>query len=116
MESLLVNNISGSVSSTVESLENSVDSVKTNINRLTEVADEVTASSERAGAMQTYLKEVVDLLNSQEQAVHRITHSVNELFEVSGNTSKQTDTLYDLSNALGVAANDLNQVVDRFTL
>lgn len=112
----LIDGISSIINSTVSSLEASVTDAKSNIDHLTTLADEITDSSERAGRMQDFMHEIVALMNSQEQAVERITGAVNDLFDVSSDASRQTDELHDLSGSLSNAANDLNYVVDRFKL
>lgn len=112
----LIEGISSSVNSTVLALETSVHEANSNIEHLTSLADEVTGNSERAGQVRQFMQHVVALINSQEQAVERITSAVNALFEVSSDASRQTDELHDLSGSLSVAANDLNNVVDRFKL
>ncbi len=112
----LVEGISGSVSTTVEALENSVGNAKSNIDRLTSLADETTLSSQRVQEMRTSMMEVDDLMVSQGQAVQRITSTVSSLVDVSSDANRQTIELSELSGNLDAAAADLNRVVDRFSL
>ena len=112
----LVEGISGSVSATVEALENSVNNAKHNIERLTGLANETTQSSQRVQEMRASMMEVDSLMESQGQAVHRITSTVSALVDVSSDANRQTVELSELSSNLGTAASDLNRVVDRFSL
>ncbi|HEX22817.1 MAG TPA: methyl-accepting chemotaxis protein, partial [Chromatiales bacterium] len=112
----LVEGISGSVSTTVDALENSVGNAKSNIDRLTSLADETTLSSQRVQEMRTSMMEVDDLMVSQGQAVQRITSTVSALVDVSSDANRQTIELSELSGNLDAAATDLNKVVDRFNL
>ncbi|VAX01899.1 hypothetical protein MNBD_GAMMA20-173 [hydrothermal vent metagenome] len=112
----LVEGISGSVSTTVDALENSVGNAKSNIDRLTSLANETTLSSQRVQEMRTSMMEVDDLMASQGQAVQRITSTVSALVDVSSDANRQTIELSELSGNLDAAATDLNKVVDRFNL
>lgn len=112
----LVEGISGSVGTTVEALESSVGDAKSNIDRLTSLADETTLSSQRVQEMRTSMMEVDNLMESQGQAVHRITSTVSALVDVSSDASRETVELSELSSNLDSAATDLNKVVDRFSL
>ncbi len=112
----LVEGISGSVSTTVEALENSVGNAKSNIDRLTSLAEETTLSSQRVQEMRSSMMEVDSLMESQGQAVQRITTTVSTLVGVSSNANQQTVELSELSGNLDAAAADLNKVVDRFNL
>ncbi|NOX43506.1 MAG: methyl-accepting chemotaxis protein [Gammaproteobacteria bacterium] len=112
----LVGGISGNVSSTVNALEASVTDAKKNIDRLTILAGEATNSSERVQEMRQSMLEVDGLVDTQKQAVERITSAVASLFDVSSDANLETDQLNELSLNLEHAANDLNKVVDRFRL
>ncbi len=112
----LVEGISSSVSTTVGALENSVGNAKSNIDRLTNLANETTLSSQRVQEMRTSMMEVDDLMASQGQAVQRITSTVSALVDVSSDANRQTIELSELSGNLDTAATDLNKVVDRFNL
>ncbi|HEB92852.1 MAG TPA: methyl-accepting chemotaxis protein [Gammaproteobacteria bacterium] len=112
----LVEGISGSVSTTVGALENSVGNAKSNIDRLTGLANETTLSSQRVQEMRTSMMEVDNLMASQGQAVQRITSTVSALVDVSSDANRQTIELSELSSNLDAAATDLNKVVDRFNL
>ncbi len=112
----LVEGISGSVSTTVGALENSVGNAKSNIDRLTGLANETTLSSQRVQEMRTSMMEVDNLMASQGQAVQRITSTVSALVDVSSDANRQTIELSELSGNLDAAATDLNKVVDRFNL
>ncbi len=112
----LVEGISSSVSTTVDALENSVGNAKSNIDRLTNLANETTLSSQRVQEMRTSMMEVDDLMASQGQAVQRITSTVSALVDVSSDANRQTIELSELSGNLDTAATDLNKVVDRFNL
>lgn len=112
----LVEGISGSVMVTVEALEGSVVDARDNIARLTRLASEATDCSSRASDMREFMVEVVGMMESQNQAVERITSAVSALFQVSGDASKQTDELRTLSQLMGGGAADLNQLVDQFRL
>ena len=112
----LVEGMSSNVKNTVEALETSVVDAKKNIDRLTILADESTISSERVQEMRQSMLEVDGLMNSQKQAVERITSAVTTLFDVSSDANHETDQLNELSLNLKHAATDLNTVVDRFRL
>ena len=112
----LIEGMSGNVNTTVEALELSVADAKKNIDRLTILADESTSSSERVQEMRQSLLEVEGFMDSQKQAVERITSAVTTLFDVSSDANRETDQLNELSRNLEDAAADLNTVVDRFKL
>jgi len=112
----LVEGISGSVNTTVDALESSVNNAKSNIEQLTSLADETTLSSQRVQEMRTSMMEVDNLMESQGQAVHRITSTVSALVDVSSDASRETIELSELSKNLDSAATDLKKVVDRFSL
>ncbi|MGD8566726.1 MAG: methyl-accepting chemotaxis protein [Gammaproteobacteria bacterium] len=112
----LIEGVSTSVAETVNSLESSVKDAKTKIEHLTELATEVNNSSERAEQMREFMREIVALMKSQEQAVMRITNSVTSLYDVSSGAGQQSNALHELSGSLRDAAQDLNQTVDRFVL
>lgn len=114
--SSLVDEISSSVHATVAALESSVSDANHNIERLTRLATEVTGSSQCAGALQEFVAEVSKLMDSQGQAMNRITNAVTSLFELSAQTNQKIEILHDLSETLDSASTDLSAVVDRFTV
>ena len=112
----LIEGISSSVGSTVDALEGSVSNAKSNIERLTGLADETTRSSQRVQDMRTSMMEVDSLVESQGQAVQRISSTVSALVDVSADANRETVKLSDLSGNLDMAATDLKKVVDKFNL
>jgi methyl-accepting chemotaxis protein len=62
------------------------------------------------------MQEVVQMMVEQEKAVEGINQAVNDLFELSAETSRQTEMLHGLSSSLNGAAMGLNSVVDKFKL
>ncbi len=114
--SKLVEEISNSVSTTVGALETSVTDAKDNIDKLTQLADEATVSSERVQDMRTTMTEVEGLMSSQTQAVESITSSVATLFDVSVDANQETEQLHRLSQDLDNTSSNLASVVDRFVL
>jgi len=112
----LVEGISSSVNTTVDALETSVRDAKSNIKHLTGLADETTTSSQRVQEMRSSMMEVDSLIGSQGLAVQRISSTVTALVDVSGEASRETDALNNLSGDLASAAAELNRTVDRFQL
>lgn len=112
----LVEGISSSVNTTVDALETSVRDAKSNIEHLTGLADETTTSSQRVQEMRSSMMEVDSLIGSQGLAVQRISSTVTALVDVSGEASRETDALNNLSGDLASAAAELNRTVDRFQL
>ncbi len=114
--STLVEIISASVNTTVGALETSVSDAKDNINNLTGLADEATASSKRVRSMRSHMTEVERLMLLQTQAVESITSSVAKLLEASVDANQETELLHTFSKNLDKTSSSLNRVVDRFTL
>ncbi len=86
-------------------------------NRLTPFSnDAVSEFSGEAVYLRDAMHEVVNMMGEQEQAVGGINTSVNGLFELSAETSKQTEMLHGLSAKLNEAAADLGHIVDKFKL
>lgn len=114
--STLVETISGSVSEAVSMLEKSVAESRTNISRLEEVAVNTSQSRDQAVYLREAMQEVVQMMVEQEKAVEGINQAVNDLFELSAETSRQTEMLHGLSSSLNNAAFGLGHVVDKFKL
>lgn len=112
----LVESISGSVSEAVGMLEKSVIESRSNIERLGEVATDTHQSRDQAVYLREAMQEVVQMMVEQERAVEGINQAVNDLFELSAETSRQTEMLHGLSSSLNGAAMGLNSVVDKFKL
>jgi methyl-accepting chemotaxis protein len=114
--SALVKGISSSVGRTVEMLEGSVTEVRSNIASLQRVAADTNTGRDQANAMRNALQGVVDMIGSQKNAVQGINAAVQDLYQLSEETSRQTDLLHDFSQMLKGEAKDLNHVVERFKL
>ncbi|MBI3771347.1 MAG: methyl-accepting chemotaxis protein [Gammaproteobacteria bacterium] len=112
----LVETISGSVAEAVGMLEKSVTESRTNIARLGEVAANTSQGRDQAVYLREAMQEVVQMMVEQEKAVEGINQAVNDLFELSAETSRQTEMLHGLSSSLNGAAMGLNHVVDKFKL
>ena len=114
--SMLVDTITPSVSQAAAMLETSVSEARDNIQRLQEAAGDTANTSEQASFMLATMNEVVKVIGEQEAAVKHINSAVHGLFELSEETSRQTEVLRNLSHSLNGASGDLNQVVDKFRL
>jgi len=114
--SSLVETITNSVNQAATMLETSVSEARQNIDRLQEVSGDTANTSEQANFMLDTMNEVVNVIGEQEEAVKHINSAVHGLFELSEETSRQTEVLRNLSHALNSASGDLNQVVDKFKL
>jgi methyl-accepting chemotaxis protein len=62
------------------------------------------------------MREVVNMISKQENAVKGINAAVQGLVELSEETNQQTELLHGLSGSLNGAAGDLNNVVEKFKL
>lgn len=111
--STLIENIFNNVTKTVGLLDGFVITARKNIESLVSSAKETKQGSEQAKAT---MQSVVNIINEQQQAIGEINNAVSSLFGLSEETSRQTDTLHSLSEALNSAAADLNTLVDRFKL
>jgi methyl-accepting chemotaxis protein len=114
--SALVESISGSVNNAVELLDRSVSESSENISGLKQAVQETVHNRDQAVYLRDAMHEVVNMMGEQEQAVGGINTSVNGLFELSAETSKQTEMLHSLSAKLNEAAADLGHIVDKFKL
>ena len=114
--STLVETISSSVNNAVELLDRSVAESSENISGLKQVVQETVHNRDQAVYLRDVMHQVVRMMGEQEQAVGGINKSVNGLFDLSAETSKQTEILHSLSANLNEAAADLGQIVDKFKL
>ncbi len=114
--STLVETISSSVNNAVELLDRSVAESSENISGLKQVVQETVHNRDQAVYLRDVMHQVVRMMGEQEQAVGGINKSVNGLFDLSAETSKQTEILHSLSASLNEAAADLGQIVDKFKL
>ncbi len=114
--STLVETISASVNNAVELLDRSVAESSENITGLKQVVQETVHNRDQAVYLRDVMHQVVNMMGEQEQAVGGINKSVNGLFDLSAETSKQTQILHSLSANLNEAAADLGQIVDKFKL
>lgn len=112
--STLIGNISNSVNDTVESIHSARDDVVTNIDSLKEAAEKSSASSTQAMQISESMRELASLIDTQRDATTRISGTVSELANISGENNQQADGLILLSESLGVAANELQSVVSQF--
>lgn len=112
--STLIGNISNSVNDTVESIHSARDDVVTNIDSLKEAAEKSSASSTQAMQISESMRELTSLIDTQRDATTRISGTVSELANISGENNQQADGLILLSESLGVAANELQSVVSQF--
>jgi len=112
----LVETISTSVSHAVAQLENSVEESRENITLLQHVEKDTGASRNQAVYLRDAMHQVVKMIGNQEQAVEGINNAVAELFDLSSENGRQTESLHDYSTSLNQAAANLGQVVDKFKL
>lgn len=112
--SKLIEHMSNSVNMTVSSLESTVTESRCNIKRLDEVAKQTSESSKQSRLTQTGMKEVVEIMASQEGAVQRITGTVGALLEQAGHSRTQADSLSRLSTDLNKAAEGMQEMVKHF--
>ncbi len=112
--STLIGNISNSVTDTVNSIHSARDDVITNIDSLKEAAEKSNTSSAQAMKISEGMHELAGLIDTQREATSRISGTVTELANISGENNKQADGLILLAESLGVAANELKSVVSQF--
>ena len=112
--STLIGNISSSVKDTVDSIHSARDDVVTNIDALKDAAEKSSNSSTQAMGISSAMRELTSLIDQQREATTRISGTVLELSNISGENNKQADGLISLSESLGVAANELEGVVNQF--
>lgn len=114
--SKLIERISLSVGRTVQMLEQSVTEVKSNAAGLQQVAADTSTGRDQTDQMRTVIEATVDVIRSQNGAMHGINKSASVLYDLSEEANRQTDTLHDFSHRLKAEAQELNQAVERFKL
>lgn len=114
--STLIGNISNSVSDTVDSIHSARDDVVTNIDSLKLAAIKSSNSSAQAIQISNEMRELAGLIDTQREATSRISGTVSELANISGENNQQADGLILLAESLGMAANELQSVVSQFEL
>ncbi len=114
--STLVETISASVNNAVELLDRSVAESSENIAGLKQVVEETAHNRDQAVYLRDVMHQVVNMMGEQGHAVGSINKSVNGLFDLSAETSKQTQILHSLSTSLNESAADLGKIVDKFKL
>jgi methyl-accepting chemotaxis protein len=112
----LVESISSSVDNAVGMLETSVSESRENISCLKSISEETSLSRDQAMHLRDVMHGVVNMIGEQEQAVLGINDAVNLLFDLSSETSGQTEKLHGLSANLNEAATNLGHTVDKFKL
>ena len=112
--STLIGNISNSVNETVDSIHSARDDVVTNIESLKAAAEQSNTSSSQAMQISQDMRELAGLIETQREATSRISGTVSELSNISGENNQQADGLIILAESLGVAANELQSVVSQF--
>ena len=108
--------ISKNVAATASSLEGSLDETRKNISQLNGIANSAESNSKEAQSLQHVMHTIVSLMASQEHAIAGITASANEMVAVVEKTSDQARSLHALSGTLNGSAEDMNNVVNQFTL
>ena len=114
--SALVDTIGGNIERTVGLLEETMQQVNQNVERLQRVAGDTASSNTQVKSMQDAVRGVEQLMNGQEQAIAGIHTAVGNLFELSTNTNEQTVLLNELAANLNAAAGELSLGVGRFKL
>ena len=112
--STLIASISTSVKDTVDSIHSARDDVVTNIDSLRDAAEQSSASSSQAMQISNDMRELASLIDTQRDATSRISGTVSELANISGENNQQADSLIILAESLGIAANELQNVVSQF--
>ncbi|MFC1747778.1 methyl-accepting chemotaxis protein [Pseudomonadota bacterium] len=112
----LVEKISSNVTNVVDLLGSSVEESRENIVLLENVEQDTFVSRDHAVYLRDIMREIVDAISSEEQALSHINVSVNELFDLSSETGEQTKLLHGLSASLNDAASNLGEVVGKFKL
>jgi len=112
----LVDEITQRVQKTENELNESVTAANANIERLIQLADNVTGSSDRAKKMLEFVAEASNMMGSQGESINRINAAVSSLFDLSSQTNQKIELLHDLSETLQTASNDLSGSVDYFKL
>jgi len=112
--STLIGNISSSVKDTVDSIHSARDDVVTNIGALKDAADKSGNSSIKAKEISVSMRELTSLIDTQREATTRISGTISELSSISSENDHQADGLITLSESLGVAASELQNVVGKF--
>lgn len=108
--------IGGNVSSTVGSLEQSVNDVRENSSRLRDVALGIENALVQAENMGKTMAEIDIAMSSQAGAVKSIRENIDELSVISEGNKKQSVQLHAHGCSLGVSASDLESIMSRFTL
>lgn len=114
--SALVDNISKKFTQTISLLDQSVAESRQNLNRLNNVADQVTSSRDQSESFRSTMQEIVRMMKEQERAVSGISDAAGILFGMSAETTGKSELLHQLSAKLNEAANDMNLVVSKFKL
>ncbi len=112
--SVLIGNISSSVTDTVESIHSARDDVVKNIESLKEAANKSNESSSQANQISENMRELATLIETQREATTRISGTVSELASISGENNQQADALMQLAESLGLATSELQSVVSQF--
>lgn len=112
----LVEKISSNVNNVVDLLGSSVEESRENITLLENVEQDTFVSRDQAVYLRDIMREIVEAISSEEQALSHINVSVNELFDLSSATSEQTELLHRLSASLNDSASNLGEVVGKFKL
>jgi methyl-accepting chemotaxis protein len=112
--STLIGSVRNSVNDTVDSIHSARDDVATNIESLKIAADKSSASSAQATHISQEMRGLASIIETQREATSRINGTVHELSNVSVENNNQADALIILAESLGIAANELQSVVNQF--
>lgn len=110
----LVESISGKVGHTVTLLDSTMQEARKNIAKLQDVAHTTGDTSQESTLVRNAMHEVVTLMSEQEKAIDGITVAAASLFDLSSQTSQQTQSVHALSGELNKAARDLGEIVGHF--
>jgi len=110
----LIEIMSGSVNTTVKSLEGTVSDSRSNIERLQLAAQHISTNSEQAQQMHSGMKQVVSIMAPQKNAMQSITRAVRTLSEMAEESSKQVVKLNELSGGLSGEATRMQGMIKQF--
>jgi len=114
--SSLLDDVSSTIDETVTSMDEVVTGASKNISKLKKVANNASDNSSKVARISSDISELVDVMNTQQQAAETITNTALQLSEVSKMNGSHTENLHALSGNLGKASQGLTQVIKHFNL
>ncbi|HFC53116.1 MAG TPA: methyl-accepting chemotaxis protein [Gammaproteobacteria bacterium] len=110
----LIEVMSGSVDTTVASLEGTVNDSRSNIEHLQQAAGHITGNSEQAQQMYQGMKQVVSIMAPQRAAMQSISGAVCALSEMAEESARQVVKLNGLASDLSGEASKMQGMIKQF--